>query len=88
MHRRCKGYTTAVTAVCHASQGSAGGHSAVQLNIYYETYKPQGQLTKPAVAAAELHTTTTPPHPTAAGACSQLGGICVCVVRRALPSGV
>jgi hypothetical protein len=43
MHR-CKGYTTAVTAVCHDPQSSAGGQSAAQLNIYYETHKPSGQL--------------------------------------------
>jgi hypothetical protein len=43
MHR-CKGYATAVTAVCHAPQGPAGGSGAVQPNLYYETQKSQSQL--------------------------------------------
>jgi hypothetical protein len=34
MHH-CKGCTTAVAAAYHAPQGSAGGPSAVQPNIYY-----------------------------------------------------
>jgi hypothetical protein len=48
-------YTTAVTAVCHAPQSSVGGQSAAQLNIYYETHKPSGQLgTCPTVTSDDI----------------------------------